>query len=94
MWEGNINMWRITINVDTATKKESTEFLAKNGFTMSDAIHFFIDILASNQEMRERLIEMMEDAEDLKAVGKAERRLASGESETYTLYEVRKHLGL
>lgn len=87
-------MVRITINVDTATKKEATTFLAKNGFTMSDAIHFFIDILASNQEMRERLIEMMEDAEDLKAVGKAERRLASGESETYTLDEVRKHLGL
>ena len=87
-------MGRITINLNTATKEEATKFLAKNGFTMSDAIRFFIDILVSNPEMREKLIEMMEDAEDLKAVEKAERRLASGESETYTLDEVRKHLGL
>ena len=87
-------MCRMTINVDTAKKEEATAFLAKNGFTMSDAIRFYIDIMASNPDLREKLIEMMEDAEDLKAAEEAEKRLTSGETETYTLDEVRKHLGL
>ena len=50
--------------------------------------------MASNPDLREKLIEMMEDAEDLKAAEEAEKRLTSGETETYTLDEVRKHLGL
>ena len=87
-------MCKMTINVDTAKKNEAAAFLAKNGFTMSDAIRFYIDIMASNPEMREKLIEMMEDAEDLRAATEAEKRFASGKAETYTLDEVRKHLGL
>ena len=85
----------MTINVDTAKKNEVTSFLAKNGFTMSDAIRFYLDIMTSNPEMRDKLIEMMEDAEDIKAAEDviAERE-AGIETKTYTLDEVKKNLGL
>ena len=87
-------MCRMTVNVDTKNKDIVSAALAEKGFTMSEAIRFYIDLMANDKAMQSKIIEMMEDAEDLRAAEEAEKRLTLGSVETYTLDEVRNHLGL
>ena len=84
----------MTVNVDTKNKDIVSAALAEKGFTMSEAIRFYIDLMANDKAMQSKIIEMMEDAEDLRAAEEAEKRLTLGSVETYTLDEVRNHLGL
>ena len=87
-------MCRMTVNVDTKNKDIVSAALAKKGFTMSEAVRFYIDLMANYKAILNKFLEMMEDAEDYRAAEEAEKRFSSGNVETYSLDEVRKHLGL